>query len=373
MILTQSSLFSSLVRQRFLSVSKRTYYSVELIVRLPGTDVDTFGCFQNFIYTGHVYDKAGGKAIPEYPLLMNIWKLATHLRMAALRVAVLDAMAERRQLTSYIPGPPLLIQAWKETEEGSGLRIMLIRWTAEHMRTSPEARTSFAKSLPQEILYELVLTLSDLSAGPIPATQHHHHPQHPQLLLPAAQPVHDLEPPRPSTKRSRKTDVGPHPGPDDAFDIKPIKKQARRSEPARRNTNNSRSAAVEPAPLTPEKELAFCRDLITRMVSGPGFWTRLVAHFKHPVDPVASNMPNYFAVVKRPMSLMVIKGKMDRNEYATSAEFLADIHQIFQNCYEYWTNEDQVFKDCERLQKYFNEQWDDRHKWVSKIKAEVID
>lgn len=110
--------------------------SVELLVRLPYTDVDTFGCFQNFIFTGQVYDKAGGKTIPEYTLLMNIWKLATHLRMAALRVAVLDAMAERRQLTSCIPGAPLLIQAWNETEEGSGLRIMLIRWTAEHS-TSP--------------------------------------------------------------------------------------------------------------------------------------------------------------------------------------------------------------------------------------------
>lgn len=108
--------------------------SVELVVRLPQTDVDTFGCFQNFIFTGQVYDKAGGKVIPEYPLLLNIWKLATFLKMAALRVAVLDTMAERRQLTSCIPGAPLLIQAWNDTEEGSGLRIMLIRWTAEHSK-----------------------------------------------------------------------------------------------------------------------------------------------------------------------------------------------------------------------------------------------
>ena len=63
---------------------------------------------------------------------MGIWKLATRLRMAPLRVAVLDAMAERRQLTSHIPGTPLLIQAWQETEEGSGLRKMLIGWAAEH-------------------------------------------------------------------------------------------------------------------------------------------------------------------------------------------------------------------------------------------------
>ena len=105
---------------------------LEMIVKLPDTDVETFGCFQNFIFTGQVYDKAGGREIPDYPLLMGVWKLATRLRMAPLRVAVLDVTAERRQKTSCIPGTPLLIQAWRETEEGSGLRLMLITWAAEH-------------------------------------------------------------------------------------------------------------------------------------------------------------------------------------------------------------------------------------------------
>lgn len=240
------------------------------------------------------------------------------------------------------------------------------------MRASPEIRNQFAKSLPQEILCELVITLSDLSAGP--AVVVHHQPQHAQHALPAVQHVHELEPPRPSNKRNRKTDVGTLPGPDDAFEVKPAKKQARKSEPNRRTTNNSRSVALEAVPLSPEKELDFCRDLIVRMTSGPGYWTRLVAHFKHPVDPVVANMPNYFAVVKRPMDLMTIRGRMERNEYPSSAEFLADVRQIFQNCYEYWTNEDSVFKDCEKLEKYFSETWNDRHKWIGpKIKAEVID
>lgn len=107
---------------------------VEHLVKLPDTDIGTFGCFQNFIYTGKVYDKDGGKEIPDYTLLMGVWKLATQLWMAPLRVAVLNAMAERRELTSNIPGPSLLIQAWKETEEGSGLRKMLIGWAAEYSK-----------------------------------------------------------------------------------------------------------------------------------------------------------------------------------------------------------------------------------------------
>lgn len=340
--------------------------TVEMVVRLPEYDVETFGCFQNFIYTGQVYDKAAGRVIPEYPTLMNIWKLATHLKMAPLRVAVLDAMAERRQLTSCIPGTPLLIDAWKQTEEGSGLRIMLIRWAAEHMRASPESRNDFAKSLPQEILSELVIVMSDLPAVPA------YGDPVPQVHFAPAQLGHVPEPPRPSNKRSRKSDIGPFPGPDDAFEVKPVKKQARKSEPSRRTTNNSRATQEVPL-LTPEKDLDYCRGMIHRMVSGPGYWTRLVSNFKHPVDPVANNMPNYFAVVKRPMCLVDIKAKMDRNEYNTAGEFEADVRQIFQNCYEYWTQDDAIFKECERFEKYFNDQWSERHKYNPKIKTEVID
>lgn len=55
--------------------------------------------------------------------------------MAPLRISVLDVMNERRQQTASIPGTHLLIQAWKETEEGSGLRTMLITWAAEHSKS----------------------------------------------------------------------------------------------------------------------------------------------------------------------------------------------------------------------------------------------
>jgi hypothetical protein len=107
---------------------------IELIVHLPNSTVETFGCLQNFIFTNNLYDASGGVEIPDYPLLMDIWKLATELKMAPLRDSVLAVMAERRQLTQSIPGTDLLKQAWKETEEGSGLRKMLIEWAAEHSK-----------------------------------------------------------------------------------------------------------------------------------------------------------------------------------------------------------------------------------------------
>ncbi|TAQ85011.1 hypothetical protein B7494_g6667 [Chlorociboria aeruginascens] len=339
---------------------------VEHVVKLPNTDVETFGCFQSFVYTGEVYNKRGGE-IPDYPLLLSVWKLANKLRMAPLRIAVLDAMVERRQKTSLIPDTPLLIQAWKETDEGSGLRLMLVGWAAEHMRSSPVLRSQFAKSLPQEILSELVIVMSGL-------------PETPAAPVPSRTPKRPLnnaidleqEQSRPN-KRARKSDTGViHV--EDTFDVKPnAKKPPRHSSPVRRiNRRALNFPSAEIVPLTPEKELGFSRDLIGRMLSGPGFWTRLVGPFKNPVDPVIDNVPNYFDVVKRPMDLRTIQTKMSKGEYTTAVEFEADVRLIFQNCYEYWTQDDPIFKLCEQLEKYFNEKWGARHKWVPSVKAEVI-
>ena len=75
---------------------------------------------------------------PDYSVLMGVWKLATHLRMACLRAAVLDAMTERRLQTGFIPSSELLIEAWRQSEDESGLRKMLIVWAAEHSEFSDQ-------------------------------------------------------------------------------------------------------------------------------------------------------------------------------------------------------------------------------------------
>jgi len=244
------------------------------------------------------------------------------------------------------------------------------------VRASPEIRNAFAKSLPQEILSELVIVMSELPAAPAYSVQA---PKR-QIQFQAGE--IDNEQPRPAPKRSRKSEVGSSAAPlgfgDEPFEIKPvIKKAARKSEPNRRVNNNRRASgqvAAEIQPLSSEKEMDFCRDLIQRMFKGPGFWTRLVGPFKKPVDPTTDNVPNYFDVVKRPMDLQTIQGKMNRGEYVTAAEFEADIRLIFQNCYEYWTQDDAIFKNCTDFENYFNTQWAARHKWsFPVIKTEVID
>ena len=76
------------------------------------------------------------------------------------------------------------------------------------------------------------------------------------------------------------------------------------------------------------------------------------------------------------MDLKTIQSKMSRNEYTTAEQFEADIRLIFQNCYEYWTQDDAVFKECEVFESFFNKQWIQRHNKASassRIKAESTD
>ncbi|RFU28473.1 hypothetical protein B7463_g7852, partial [Scytalidium lignicola] len=368
--------------QKDLLCAKSPYYrnefskpgqdeKVELIVKLPEFDVETFGCFQNYIYTGQLYSRDGSREIPDYPLLMNIWKLATTLQMPDLHAAALDTMNERRIKTSRIPGTPLLIQAWKDTEEGSGLRMMLIGWAAEHMRSAPEIRNEFARSLPHEILSELVVVMSDLPATPAitPHAVKHSAPEDTDIELNNTMTV--------SKKRNRPSGNGIEVDADQPFEVKPPAKRSSsshqrnadnsiRQKEKRRSTANGNWSAVEKAiSYTNDQELEFCKDLIHRMLSGPGYWTRLVGPFKNPVDPVLDNVPNYFTVVKRPMDLRTIKNKIDKDEYASAADFEKDIRLIFQNCYEYWTREDTIFKLCEQFEAYFNQKWAVRHKAIA--------
>jgi hypothetical protein len=198
---------------------------------------------------------------------MGVWKLATKLQMATLRIAVLETMAERRKVTASIPGSPLLIQAWNETEEGSGLRKMFIGWAAEHLRTSPALRNEFAKSLPHEILSELVVVMSDSPAAVSPLLQPMKHGLYNDL---ADMETDHMQPP---SKRGRKSELGngTKPSPADVlFEVKPsIKKLARKSEPVRRPRRTS--GPTNDVPVTPEQDLEDCRMLIGRMLTAPSY------------------------------------------------------------------------------------------------------
>jgi hypothetical protein len=100
-----------------------------------------------------------------------------------------------------------------------------------------------------------------------------------------------------------------------------------------------------------------------------GFWTRLVGPFREPVNPVADGVPDYLAKISRPMDLGTMRDKMATGGYADEEAFLADMQQIFSNCYTYWSKKDPMWAACEKLQKTFEEKYAQMHKWIAKMEG----
>jgi len=236
-------------------------------------------------------------------------------------------------------------------------------------------RNEFARGLPLEILSDLVVAMAELPAVSAFATA----PVYPTPLE-AKHALSSGETSRPPAKRARKS--APNPVILDEVETKPIiKKVPRKSEPVRRKQPIfPKEPLTKPDNWTTATDIEYCKDLIDRMIRGPGYWTRLVGPFRHPVDPDAENIPNYFDVIKKPMDLTTISQKVHGGEYKDGSGFEKDIRQIHKNCYEYWTKEDPIWKQCQDFENYFNTQWGERYKWTpgSKfhkqlVKSEVIE
>ncbi|KAK4157334.1 Bromodomain-containing protein [Chaetomidium leptoderma] len=355
---------------------------LENLVRLPDTPVEVFAYAQNFLYTGHVFPSLDN--LPTYEVLIGVWKLGHELGIDGLCDATLDAMAECRRVTQHIPATPLLVQVWKDTPEGSSIRKLLLSWAAEYMRSS-ESRAEFARSLPQEVLSELVVTMSSLDDPPL-----HLDAVTAAAAVAAAAASGGQRRPAPNAgldelegrpaKKRRASDTGVNNGAAPsvvAVAQGPGRKPGPRpplsgSKPGPKPGTKRRSSAAVIGALqfSANQKLNFCADLLARMLSGPGFWTRVVGPFKDPVDPERDGVPDYHDVVKKPMDLSTMKAKMDGREYGDETEFLADMNQIFTNCYTYWREQDPMWAACEKLQKSFEDKFGQMNKWIAKMEGD---
>ncbi|KAI9171125.1 Ankyrin repeat, bromo and BTB domain-containing protein [Paramyrothecium foliicola] len=346
---------------------KKDDEKIEHILKLEDASTEVFGLTQNYLYTGNII--ADASDAPSYETLVGLWKLGHKLEIDGLCDKTLAAMIECRRITQRIPATPLLIQVWNETPEGSSLRTLLLSWAAEYMRAS-NARAEFAKSLPQEVLSELVVAMSSFDSVPVVHA--------PADSPPAASPslprknVHYLEETADeavlgSSKRPRQP-LSSIQAADPITDPKhALGRKAFRNSLSKPQKRRSSAAQLDPRAISTSQKLDFCADLLQRMLSGPGFWTRLVGPFREPVEPMEDGVPDYFDKVKRPMDLNSIKAKMDRREYVDDEEFLADMRQIFENCFLYWKKGDPMWLAGEKLQKTFEEKYSHMTKWISKM------
>ncbi|KAF1984162.1 hypothetical protein K402DRAFT_360022 [Aulographum hederae CBS 113979] len=75
----------------------------------------------------------------------------------------------------------------------------------------------------------------------------------------------------------------------------------------------------------------------------------MIGHFERIPDKAV--MPEYFAEIKNPMAMDLIKKKLKRKKYASVEQFMKDVELIFENAKNYNEDDSQIYKDAVHLQK----------------------
>ncbi|KAB5584233.1 hypothetical protein PHYPO_G00105030 [Pangasianodon hypophthalmus] len=77
--------------------------------------------------------------------------------------------------------------------------------------------------------------------------------------------------------------------------------------------------------------------------------------FRHPVDAVQLNLPDYYTIIKNPMDLNTIKKRLENNYYWKALECIEDFNTMFTNCYMYNRPGDDIVLMAQALEKLFLE------------------
>ncbi|KAI9666912.1 MAG: hypothetical protein M1831_001417 [Alyxoria varia] len=119
----------------------------------------------------------------------------------------------------------------------------------------------------------------------------------------------------------------------------------------------------KPAKKKFQLEFKFCNHVLNEMKNQKKY--PCVAPFMVPVDPVALNIPEYFKVIKKPMDLSTIDGKMKNNEYENPKEFEADMKHIVANCYKFNPVGNAVRGLGEQFETLFKKLWEEKKSWLA--------
>ncbi|GMN64378.1 hypothetical protein TIFTF001_033450 [Ficus carica] len=95
-----------------------------------------------------------------------------------------------------------------------------------------------------------------------------------------------------------------------------------------------------------------CENLLNRLMSHQFGWV-----FNSPVDVVKLNIPDYFTVIKHPMDLGTVKGRIASGKYSSPLDFAAEVRLTFSNAMTYNPPGNDVHVMAETLSKYFEVRW----------------
>ncbi|GAB2269711.1 hypothetical protein Dimus_004633 [Dionaea muscipula] len=95
-----------------------------------------------------------------------------------------------------------------------------------------------------------------------------------------------------------------------------------------------------------------CVTLLNQLMAHEYGWV-----FNEPVDVVKLKIPDYFKVIKHPMDLGTIKGRLSSGEYPSPMDFAADVRLTFSNALTYNPAGTDVYIMTETLSKFFEQRW----------------
>ncbi|CAK9176118.1 unnamed protein product [Ilex paraguariensis] len=95
-----------------------------------------------------------------------------------------------------------------------------------------------------------------------------------------------------------------------------------------------------------------CENLLKKLMKHQYGWV-----FNAPVDVVKFNASDYFTVIKHPMDLGTIKGKIASSEYNSPLDFLADVRLTFSNAMTYNPPGNDFYLMADTLNKFFEVRW----------------
>ncbi|KAM5571730.1 hypothetical protein ABKV19_012027 [Rosa sericea] len=131
----------------------------------------------------------------------------------------------------------------------------------------------------------------------------------------------------------------------------------KRAPPGRNGSRNKKSLSahvesVKPVAASNAQLMKQCEGVLNLLMKHTYAWV-----FKHPVDVVKLNIPDYFTVIKHPMDLGTVKSKMTSGGYSNPLSFAADVRLTFSNAMTYNPPGNDVHIMAETLSKYFEQKW----------------
>lgn len=111
-----------------------------------------------------------------------------------------------------------------------------------------------------------------------------------------------------------------------------------------------------------------CLQLIDKLIS----W-EICQPFRELIDPVRDGAPNYFEVIKEPMSLNEVKKRLMNSQYPDLKTFIHDVNLIWDNARKY-NGDDTIFAMmAKEAQSYFNRKMNNfpssvEEDWLMKVR-----